>query len=183
MRTIKKYSNRRLYDTGESQYITLDELAALIRAGEDVEIVDAKTGTDLTRPTLAQIVVESRGAARLLPRDLLVQLIRMGDDALAEFMTHYVTWALEVYIQVKKGVSKLPGAGASPVTKMFEPWMRAYQSAWREASGVDVPPPPAEPDEAEATESDASAGEGAEDDVASLRREIDELKEMLHNLK
>ncbi|TMA14751.1 MAG: polyhydroxyalkanoate synthesis repressor PhaR, partial [Deltaproteobacteria bacterium] len=86
MTLIKKYGNRRLYDTGHSRYITLEELADIIRGGEDVRVVDAKSGEDLTTGTLAQIIIEGRGAARLLPVPLLVQLIRMGDDALAEFL-------------------------------------------------------------------------------------------------
>ena len=91
MLTVKKYSNRRLYDTIESRYITMEELAEKIRAGADVRVVDAKTNEDLTATTLTQIVVEGRGAARMLPVPLLTQLIRMGDDNLAEFFGRYVT--------------------------------------------------------------------------------------------
>src|SRR5437016_11516826 len=83
---VKKYGNRRLYDTDQSKYITLEELAETVRQGKDVRVVDAKTGEDLTTATLAQIIIEWRGAARLLPQALLVQLIRMGDDSLAEFL-------------------------------------------------------------------------------------------------
>src|SRR5439155_1727363 len=72
-----------------------------------VRAVDAKSGEDLTTGTLAQIIIEGRGAARLLPVPLLVQLIRMGDDALAEFLGQYVTWALQVYLQAKEGVQAL----------------------------------------------------------------------------
>jgi len=104
---IKKYGNRRLYDTAQSRYITLEELAAIVRGGEDVRVVDAKSGEDLTTGTLAQIIIEGRGAARLLPVPLLVQLIRMGDDALAEFLGQYVTWALQVYLQAKEGVQAM----------------------------------------------------------------------------
>ena len=71
---IKKYGNRRLYDTESSRYITLEELAGIIRRGEEVRVVDAKSGEDLTTATLAQIIIEGRGAARLLPLPLLVQL-------------------------------------------------------------------------------------------------------------
>ena len=107
MTLIKKYGNRRLYDTADSRYITLEELADIIRGGEDVRVVDAKSGEDLTTGTLAQIIIEGRGAARLLPVPLLVQLIRMGDDALAEFLGQYVTWALQVYLQAKEGVQAM----------------------------------------------------------------------------
>ncbi len=104
---IKKYSNRRLYDTTESKYITLEELTAIIRSGRDVRIVDAKTNDDLTQITLAQMILESGRAARLLPQPLLIQLVRMSDDALAEFFGRYMTWALEIYSQAKSGAAAL----------------------------------------------------------------------------
>lgn len=98
---VKKYSNRRLYDTEQSRYITQEELAAKIRLGAEVRVVDAATGDDLTQATLAQIILESRGASRLLPVPLLVQLIRMGDDALAEFLGRYLPSALDLYLQLQ----------------------------------------------------------------------------------
>src|SRR4051794_18176922 len=64
---VKKYSNRRLYDTEGSCYITLEELADRIRRGAEPRVVDAKTNEDLTQATLTQIIIEGRGAARLLP--------------------------------------------------------------------------------------------------------------------
>ena len=100
---VKKYGNRRLYDTSESRYITLEELAEKIRRGEDARIIDAKTGADLTQSTLAQLILESRGAARLLPVPLLTQMVRMGDDALGEFFSRYLGSALELYFQAKQG--------------------------------------------------------------------------------
>jgi polyhydroxyalkanoate synthesis repressor PhaR len=99
---IKKYSNRRLYDTEASHYITLDELASRVRGGADVSIVDAQNGEDLTQPTLAQIIMESRGGARMLPAKLLLELIRLGDDGLTDFFGRYVTLALELYRQARQ---------------------------------------------------------------------------------
>lgn len=99
---VKKYPNRRLYDTSESRYITLEDLTARIRRGKNVLVQDAQTGADLTQATLTQIILESRGGARLLPVPLLVRLIRLDDEALAEFMGRYVSWALEMYLQAKR---------------------------------------------------------------------------------
>jgi polyhydroxyalkanoate synthesis repressor PhaR len=109
MIVVKKYSNRRLYDTEDSRYITLEELATKIRRGTDVEVVDAKTGADLTQATLTQLILEGP-AAKLLPVPLLHQLIRMQDDALAEFFSKYVSAALELYVAAKDGVSMFPFA-------------------------------------------------------------------------
>ena len=77
---IKKYGNRRLYDTAGSRYVNLDDLAALVRAGKEVRVVDAKTGQDLTRVTLTQIITED---AKDKPTGLPLELLRFG-VALAE---------------------------------------------------------------------------------------------------
>jgi polyhydroxyalkanoate synthesis repressor PhaR len=166
MALIKKYGNRRLYDVARSRYITLAELAEIIRGGEDARIVDAKNGDDLTTATLAQIIVESRGAARLLPAPLLLQLIRMRDDSLAEFLGQYVTWALEVYLQAKQGAQALSPFNpflASPFGQGGFPRMFGFgQPAQREASSVPLPAPPPIANE-----------------TADLRRELEELKKSL----
>ncbi|MEL6180198.1 MAG: polyhydroxyalkanoate synthesis regulator DNA-binding domain-containing protein, partial [Myxococcota bacterium] len=128
---VKKYSNRRLYDTEESRYITLDELSKKIKSGSDVKVVDAKSGDDLTQATLAQIILESRGAARLLPVPLLTRLIRMEDDALADFMGRYMSWAMEVYLQTKRQAQSmqpynpfaaLPFNATNALAQMLSPW-------------------------------------------------------------
>ncbi len=111
---VKKYSNRRLYDTEASRYITLDELADRVRKGTDVRVIDAATEADLTQATLAQIILEGRGAAHLLPVPLLLQLIRMQDDAFAEFFGRYLTWALDAYLRTRQASGALSG---------WNPWL------------------------------------------------------------
>lgn len=181
MRTIKKYSNRRLYDTELSAYVTLDELAETIRKGVDVVVLDAKSGEDLTQATLAQIVVET-GAAKLLPTPLLLQMIRMGEDSLAEFMQLYVSWAFQVYAETKKGLGKLPGLGAldgeGAVAKLLNlnPFYRAAKAA--------ASPPAAKPPRRAAADldDDAAPAPAANGEVSELRREIEELKAMMKHL-
>lgn len=152
MLTVKKYANRRLYDSGTSRYVTLDELTARIRDGEDVMVIDAGSGEDITRATLAQIVVENRGAARLLPVPLLTQLIRMGDDALAEFFGQYMSWFFELYLQTKHG------ALASAPFNPFDPASYFQQ-------GASARPATAE----------------QQDEITALRRDLEALKERLTN--
>jgi polyhydroxyalkanoate synthesis repressor PhaR len=113
---IKKYGNRRLYDTGDSKYVTLDELATKIRSGIDVRVVGAETGEDLTQATLTQIVLETGNAAKFLPVQLLTQMIRLSDDSLAEFFSRYVTGALDLYLQAKRGVQSI--AQYNPLTQI-----------------------------------------------------------------
>jgi len=82
---IKKYPNRRLYDTSAGRYVNLDDVAALIRRGDDVRVVDARTGEDLTRVVLTQIIVEDvKGQPAGLPLDLLRQLVMATDKALSD---------------------------------------------------------------------------------------------------
>ncbi len=107
MLVIKKYGNRRLYDTADSRYITLEELAQKVKAGEDVRVLDARTEKDLTQVTLAQIILESRGAAKLLPIALLAQLVRMEDEGLVEFFGRFLSAALEAYQQMRQGAQQL----------------------------------------------------------------------------
>ena len=165
MTLIKKYGNRRLYDTAQSRYITLEELADQVRDGADVRVVDAKTGSDLTQATLAQIILESRGGSRLLPVPLLVQLIRMGDEALAEFFGRYVSAALELYVQAKAGAQAF-----APINPFATLPFTATSALARLFSGAQ--PAPAAP-----------AAPANSDDVASLRRELDELRQELRPRK
>ena len=151
---VKKYGNRRLYDTEESRYVRLDEIADRIRGGSDVQVVDAKSGTDLTAPTLAQIIFEDRNAARLLPVPLLVQLIRMGDGPLAEFLGRYESWALEMYHQARSGLGNLNNPFSA---------LRPFPS-----------PPPQE-----RTRAPEPADAEPRDEVAELRREVAALRKSL----
>ncbi len=206
MVTIKKYSNRRLYDTSESQYVTLEELAAKIRSGVDVKVVDAKTDEDLTQAILTQIIMESRGASRLLPSRMLMQLIRMEDDALAEFFGQYMSYALEFYQRVKLGTRSMgafgqgqaPGAGMFGAPNPFAQWMgQMYNGGWPGAFGGQAfggqafggeppmpqqmppqpaPPEPAPPEPAPAPEDAPKAATG---EVAAMRQELEELKELI----
>jgi polyhydroxyalkanoate synthesis repressor PhaR len=176
---VKKYSNRRLYDTDQSRYVSLDELAETIRSGKDVRVFDAKSGEDLTQATLTQIILESRRASRLLPVSLLLQLIRMSDDALAEFFGRYMTWALELYTQAKQGATAmstynpfatLPFAAANAFARLFNTGANVAEAPPPPPPAAPPPPEPEEPEEEEEPEAPSTG------DLAALRREIEELK-------
>ncbi|MBD8879472.1 MULTISPECIES: polyhydroxyalkanoate synthesis repressor PhaR [Rhodanobacter] len=98
-RTIKKYPNRRLYDTEISSYITLEEVRQLVLDNEDFEVRDAKTGEDLTRSVLLQIISEheEKGQPMLSPQ-LLSQIIRFYGDSLQGFMGPYLERSLQVFL-------------------------------------------------------------------------------------
>jgi polyhydroxyalkanoate synthesis repressor PhaR len=96
---VKKYGNRRLYDTRRSSYITLEEMGELIAAGEDVKVIDAKTGDDLTKRVVTKIIFleEERRSLDLLPLSFLRKLIEHRDDSIREFYQRYLALSLEVY--------------------------------------------------------------------------------------
>src|SRR5881409_2671863 len=95
--TIKKYANRRLYNTGTSTYVTLEDLAAMVKAGEDFVVYDAKTGEDITRSVLAQIIFEqeNKEGQNLLPINFLRQLIRFYGDSMQMLVPRYLEVSLE----------------------------------------------------------------------------------------
>jgi polyhydroxyalkanoate synthesis repressor PhaR len=120
---IKKYGNRRLYDTSGSRYINLDDIAALIRNGTDVQVVDARTGEDLTRLTLTQIIVEdAKAEPQGLPVEFLRELIMATDRVGREFIMWYLKTAFDAYHRVEHAVqSRFAGvqsAALSPLQAM-----------------------------------------------------------------
>lgn len=96
--TIKKYANRRLYNTGTSTYVTLEDLAAMVKNGEDFLVYDAKTGDDITRSVLAQIIFEQENKAgqNLLPTTFLRQLIRFYGDSMQMVVPRYLEQSIDM---------------------------------------------------------------------------------------
>jgi polyhydroxyalkanoate synthesis repressor PhaR len=99
---IKKYGNRRLYDTEASSYITLEDLARLIKAGRDVKVIDAKTSQDLTKSVLLQIISEQEKDQDLLPVSFLKKMIQIGDSSLRDGLRRYLSVSLETFLGAQK---------------------------------------------------------------------------------
>ncbi len=118
---IKKYGNRRLYDTSGSRYVNLDEIAALIRKGVLVQVVDAKSGEDLTRVTLTQIITEdAKDKPTGLPLELLRQLIVASDQTRQEFVMWYLKSAFDTYQTVQDAVQNRLGDMQSAILSPVE---------------------------------------------------------------
>lgn len=120
---IKKYANRRLYDTSGSRYINLEDIAALVRNGTEVQVVDAKTGEDLTRVTLTQVIVEdAKEQPTGLPLELLRQLIVASDHVGQEFIMWYLRSAFEAYQKVQSSLesrlTEMQSVALSPLQMM-----------------------------------------------------------------
>ncbi len=99
---FKKYPNRRLYDTEKSEYVSLNQLADLIKDGKAVEVVEVKTGEDVTALTLTQIILEkAKKKNTLLPVPLLHLIIRHGENVLAEFFENYLEQTVQNYLAYK----------------------------------------------------------------------------------
>jgi polyhydroxyalkanoate synthesis repressor PhaR len=155
---IKKYGNRRLYDTAASRYLNLEEIAALIREGKDIKVVDAKTGQDLTRVTLTQIITEdAKDKPTGLPLELLRQLIIASDEVRQEFIMWYLKSAFDTYAKVQDAVQSRLGEVQSAILSPVD-LMRRFL-------GTSPPATPAE--------------EPPESEVEALRKRVAELEKKL----
>lgn len=168
---IKKYENRRLYDTTNSRYVNLDEVAQTIRDGSDVQVVDAVTGEDLTRLVLTQIIVEhAKAADSAFPLDLLRQMVIASGRATQETALKYMKAVFDMYQNAYRAMS--------PPLSPFE----------------FIPQPPApRPATAEVPPGTRSTGNGRESraaerggnrafEVEALRRRVEELESLVSDL-
>ena len=104
---VKKYANRRLYNTATSSYVTLDDLSKMVRVGEDFVVYDAKSGEDLTRSILTQIILEEDGKGRnLLPISFLRQVISFYDDSLRAFLPRYLELSMENFARNQEQIRR-----------------------------------------------------------------------------
>ena len=102
---LKKYANRRLYDTGKSAYVTLSQVADLIRQGRQVEVIDAKSKEDVTASILSQIILEeAKNKNILLPVPVLHLIIQYGDNVLGDFFEKYLQQMIQTYLAHKHAV-------------------------------------------------------------------------------
>jgi len=135
---IKKYGNRRLYDTSGSRYVNLDDLASLIREGKEVRVEDAKTGRDLTRVTLTQIITEdAKERPTGLPLELLRELIVASDQARQEFIMWYLKSAFDTYQTVQSAVQDRIGNMQSALLAPVESMKRLLGGASPQQSPED----------------------------------------------
>jgi polyhydroxyalkanoate synthesis repressor PhaR len=134
MRIIKKYPNRRLYDTKISSYITIEDVRQLIVDGEDFEVRDAKSGDDLTRQVLLQIIAEhEQNGEPVLSTQLLSQIIRFYGDSLQGFMGNYLERSMQVFLDQQQQFRQQIGGivGQTPWTMMNQLTERNLE-LWRE---------------------------------------------------
>ena len=117
---IRKYSDRRLYNTATSRYVKLKDIARMVRDGKDVRVVDGRTGKDLTHIIMTQIIVEDAKERQIaLPLQLLTQIVRASDKATHDFLTWYLNNSLDLYQKAQKtvntGISEAKNVVAGPL--------------------------------------------------------------------
>jgi polyhydroxyalkanoate synthesis repressor PhaR len=166
--TIKKYANRRLYDTESSTYITLDRLAQMVREGREFEVVDAKTGEDITRQVLTQIIVdeEARGST-MLPINFLKQLIGLYGNSMQNFVPQYLEAAMDAFQRNQSAARDAFGTNmfadlAKRNMAMFEDASRAFAG-----KGKGEPKPSSSPN--------ASDVDQLKAELAALQAKVDKL--------
>jgi polyhydroxyalkanoate synthesis repressor PhaR len=188
---IKKYANRRLYHTGTSAYVTLDDLADMVRSGEEFVVQDAKTGEDITRGVLGQIIfdAESRGTG-LLPISFLRQLITFYDGGMQTLVPTYLEHSLASFAREQEKLRKqwtdTVGAQASAVEDQVRRNMEMFQRSMRmfmPFGGDAAPSAPAAPPAAPAASAPPAAPpDRLAEDVAAMRRELARMQERIDTL-
>ena len=179
---IKKYANRRLYNTGTSTYVTLEDLAVMVKAGEDFAVEDAKTGEDITRSVLAQIIFEqeNKEGQNLLPINFLRQLIRFYGDSMQMMVPRYLEVSIDSLTKEQEKfrgqIAQTFGLGGFGAIEdqvrrnmemfertfaMFAPFAR--QAGDKAAAGADKP---------------ASGGE----EITDLKKQMEEMQKRLDRL-
>jgi len=184
--TIKKYANRRLYNTGTSAYVTLEDLAEMVKKGEDFEVFDAKTGEDITRSVLTQIIFEQEGKVgqAMLPVAFLRQLIRFYGDSMQALVPSYLEFTLDRLTseqqKFRDQFTNALGGGplAEPTRQMFQTMdeqARKNMAIFRQALSMFNPFVPGA-----ASEATRGATEGKELD--ELRKQVGELQKRIDGL-
>jgi len=176
--TIKKYANRRLYNTGTSTYVTLEDLAAMVKNGEDFVVYDAKTGEDITRSVLAQIIFEqeNKEGQSLLPITFLRQLIRFYGDSMQMLVPRFLEASIESLSKeqgkFREQMAQAFGVGAfgpleDQVRRNMEMFEKTFAMFAPFARGQSKP---------------AEKTPGSSNEMDDLRRQLDEMQKRLDKL-
>ena len=180
--TIKKYANRRLYNTGTSTYVTLEDLAAMVKEGEDFLVYDAKTGDDITRSVLAQIIFEQENKAgqNLLPTTFLRQLIRFYGDSMQMVVPKFLEQSIATLTSEQEKFRKqIAGALSGTPFAPLEEQVRRNMELFQQTFSMFKPFVP----QRVGTELEKVAEPAAEDDkIDDLRRQMKDMQERLERM-
>jgi polyhydroxyalkanoate synthesis repressor PhaR len=190
---IKKYANRRLYNTSTSSYVTLDDLSEMVKKGNDFSVYDAKTGEDITRSVLTQIIFDEENKGQnLLPIRFLRQLIRFYGDSMQAFIPSYLEFSLESLTREQERFRQqmMDSFGGEPframeeqarrnvamfqqAVQMFNPFALPQAATGTNGAPAATPAAGANPEPAAAS---------AEDDIRALKEELKAVQRQLEQL-
>ncbi len=178
---IKKYANRRLYNTQTSSYVTLDHLAAMVKEGTEFEVQDARTGEDITRSVLTQIIFEEEAKGQnLLPIKFLRQLIRFYGDSLQAFVPGYLDMSMESFTknqgELRDRIAQALGGGNQMVENLTRQNLALFENAMAMWSPFAMGGGGAAKPKAETAEKPASS------EVDALKQEMEAMRKQLAEL-
>jgi polyhydroxyalkanoate synthesis repressor PhaR len=183
---IKKYANRRLYNTQTSSYVTLDHLAAMVKEGTEFEVQDARSGEDITRSVLTQIIFEEEAKGQsLLPIKFLRQLIRFYGDSLQSFVPGYLDMSMDGFTKnqgaMRDRIAEAMGGGNQMVENLTRQNMALFENAMKmftpfgTGMGGTGAAPKAEP-------SSAKSSAKPTEDISELKEEMEAMRRQLAEL-
>jgi polyhydroxyalkanoate synthesis repressor PhaR len=173
---IKKYANRRLYNTQTSSYVTLDHLAAMVKSGTEFEVQDARTGEDITRSVLTQIIFEEEAKGQsLLPIKFLRQLIRFYGDSLQTFVPGYLDMSMESFTKnqgaMRDRIAEALGGGNQMIENMTRQNLQLFENAMAMFSPFGA-----------AAKNEAKSAAKPTEDIADLKEEMEAMRKQLAEL-
>jgi polyhydroxyalkanoate synthesis repressor PhaR len=176
---IKKYANRRLYNTKTSSYVTLDHLCEMVKSGQEFEVRDARTGEDITRSVLTQIIFEEEAKGQsLLPIKFLRQLIRFYGDSLQGFVPGYLDMSMESFTKnqeaMRNRIAEAFGGGGQVLEAMTRQNLAMFERTMQMFSPFAPKPRAAE---------DAPRANGADEQKTRPSEEISELKSEIEAMR
>lgn len=192
--TIKKYANRRLYNTATSSYVTLDHLAEMVKRGQEFNVHDAKTGEDITRAVLTQIIFEEegKGGQQLLPIQFLRQLIRFYGDSMQALVPGYLNLSMDSFSKNHERMRDQLAStfGGKHMLKDFEGLARQNMAMFERTLRMFTPfgalmanrGPDRETGSAPEGSADQAPPASADQEIADLKAQLDALRRQLDEL-
>jgi polyhydroxyalkanoate synthesis repressor PhaR len=177
---IKKYANRRLYNTQTSSYVTLDHLAGMVKDGVEFEVQDARTGEDITRSVLTQIIFEEEAKGQnLLPIKFLRQLIRFYGDSLQAFVPGYLDMSMDSFTKnqgaMRDRIAEAMGGGNQMIENLTRQNLAIFERAMQMFS-------PFAPQSQRSRADEPAEEKSASSDVDALKREMEAMRRQLSEL-
>jgi polyhydroxyalkanoate synthesis repressor PhaR len=179
---IKKYANRRLYNTQTSSYVTLDHLAGMVKDGVEFEVLDARSGDDITRSVLTQIIFEEEAKGQnLLPIKFLRQLIRFYGDSLQAFVPGYLDMSMDSFTKnqgaMRDRIAEAMGGGNNMVENMTRQNLAIFERATQMFSPVNAAAAGRKADEPAQEKPVSSDVDALKREMEAMRRQISELSQ------